>query len=95
MTTTASPTPATSRGGFLRQGYPRSLALGAAFSIAWSPCIGPILGAVLTLAATSGTVGQGPQTRTTEPGSAAAPVPSQTQVAPATRPPHTAPEGSR
>jgi cytochrome c biogenesis protein CcdA len=38
-----------------RQGYPRSVAIGAAFSIAWSPCIGPILGVVLTLAATSGT----------------------------------------
>jgi len=59
MTTAASPTPTTSRGGFLRQGYPRSFAIGAAFSIAWSPCIGPILGVVLTLAATSGTVGQG------------------------------------
>ena len=43
----------------LREGYPRSFTIGAAFSVAWSPCIGPILGAVLTLAATSGTAGQG------------------------------------
>jgi len=42
-----------------RSGYPRSFAIGAAFSIAWSPCIGPILGVVLTLAATSGTAAQG------------------------------------
>ena len=52
--TTESPT--TSR---WRQGYPRSVAIGAAFSIAWSPCIGPILGVVLTLAATSGSWLQG------------------------------------
>jgi cytochrome c biogenesis protein CcdA len=56
--TTAAPAAAepTSR---WRQGYPRSVALGAAFSIAWSPCIGPILGVVLTLAATSGAWLQG------------------------------------
>lgn len=59
MTTATSPTPASPGAGFLRQGYPRSVAIGAAFSIAWSPCIGPILGVVLTLAATTGTVGQG------------------------------------
>jgi len=47
------------RFGIVRQGYPRSFAIGAAFSVAWSPCIGPILGVVLTLAATSGTAGQG------------------------------------
>ncbi len=45
--------------GALRQGYPRSFAIGAAFSVAWSPCIGPILGVLLTLAATSGTALQG------------------------------------
>ena len=33
--------------------------MGAAFSIAWSPCIGPILGAVFGLAAASGTASQG------------------------------------
>ena len=47
------------RFGVLRNGYPRSFAIGAAFSVAWSPCIGPILGVVLTLAATSGTAAQG------------------------------------
>lgn len=40
-------------------GYPRSLLIGVTFAVAWSPCIGPILGAVLTLAAASGTAGQG------------------------------------
>lgn len=39
--------------------YGKSFGIGAAFAIAWTPCIGPILGAVLTLAATSGTVLQG------------------------------------
>ncbi|MDA0256435.1 MAG: hypothetical protein O3C25_01655 [Chloroflexi bacterium] len=42
-----------------RKGYARSVLIGSAFSVAWSPCIGPILGVVLTLAATSGTAGQG------------------------------------
>lgn len=36
-----------------------ALALGFAFAIGWSPCIGPILAGVLTLASTSDTVGQG------------------------------------
>ena len=59
--TAAAPAPATTpeRASRWRQGYPRSVAIGAAFSIAWSPCIGPILGVVLTLAATSGTWFQG------------------------------------
>ena len=47
------------REGWLHPGYPRSLLLGGVFSVAWSPCIGPVLGAVLTMAATSGTAGQG------------------------------------
>jgi cytochrome c biogenesis protein CcdA len=51
--------PTRRRLGWVRQGYPRSFAIGAAFSVAWSPCIGPILGVVLTLAATSGTAAQG------------------------------------
>ena len=42
---------------------PRSLigayAVGMAFAFGWSPCIGPILGAVLTMAATRETVMQG------------------------------------
>ena len=41
------------------EGLPRSFALGAAFSLAWSPCIGPILGVVLTFAAASGQALQG------------------------------------
>ena len=40
-------------------GLPRSFAIGAAFSLGWSPCIGPILGVVLTLAAASGQAAQG------------------------------------
>lgn len=39
--------------------YPRSLLIGATFAAAWSPCIGPILGAVLALAAASGTALRG------------------------------------
>ncbi len=39
--------------------YSRSAGLGAAFSIGWTPCIGPVLGAILALAAKSSTVGQG------------------------------------
>lgn len=41
------------------RGLPRSFLLGTAFAVAWSPCIGPILGVVLTLAATTGTAAQG------------------------------------
>jgi cytochrome c-type biogenesis protein len=33
--------------------------LGLAFAFGWSPCIGPILGAILTLSATSATVSAG------------------------------------
>jgi cytochrome c-type biogenesis protein len=44
----------TSRGGWLA-----SFGLGAIFAIGWTPCIGIILGGILTLAATSNTVGQG------------------------------------
>lgn len=36
-----------------------SLLLGVVFAIGWTPCIGPILGAILTAAATQGTVPQG------------------------------------
>lgn len=36
--------------------YGRSLLTGAAFAISWTPCIGPVLGAILTLAASSSTV---------------------------------------
>ena len=40
-------------------GYGKSFGIGSAFAVGWTPCIGPILGAILTLAATSGTVLQG------------------------------------
>jgi cytochrome c biogenesis protein CcdA len=39
--------------------YGRSFGIGAAFAVGWTPCIGPILGAILTLAASSATVAQG------------------------------------
>ena len=45
--------------GFAGGGLLRSFVIGSVFSVAWSPCIGPILGVVLTLAATSGTAAQG------------------------------------
>jgi Cytochrome c biogenesis protein len=43
-----------SRGGWLA-----SFGLGAIFAIGWTPCIGIILGSILTVAATSGAVAQG------------------------------------
>jgi len=39
-----------------RPGYFASLLMGIIFAIAWSPCIGPILSAILTLAAGSATL---------------------------------------
>jgi cytochrome c biogenesis protein CcdA len=36
--------------------YGRSFGVGSAFAVGWTPCIGPILGAILTLAASSATV---------------------------------------
>ncbi|WP_104018100.1 cytochrome c biogenesis CcdA family protein [Roseovarius nitratireducens] len=38
---------------------PGSYVLGLAFGFGWTPCIGPILGAILTASATSATIGQG------------------------------------
>jgi len=38
--------------------YARSFLVGSTFSAGWSPCIGPTLGAILTLAVSSGTVAQ-------------------------------------
>ncbi len=35
----------------------RSVTLGALFAVGWSPCIGPVLGAILTLGASSQDVG--------------------------------------
>ena len=52
-------TPARGLRRLVAEGLPRSFVIGAAFSLAWSPCIGPILGVVLTLAAASGQALQG------------------------------------
>jgi cytochrome c-type biogenesis protein len=40
-------------------GYARSLLTGGLFALAWTPCVGPILGSILTLAISSQTVYQG------------------------------------
>src|SRR3990172_11840763 len=40
-------------------GYLRSFLVGSAFSIGWTPCVGPLLASILALAAASGTVWQG------------------------------------
>jgi cytochrome c-type biogenesis protein len=42
-----------------RGGWLASFGLGAIFAIGWTPCIGVILGGILTLAATSGSTIQG------------------------------------
>ncbi|MGH3040638.1 MAG: cytochrome c biogenesis CcdA family protein, partial [Gaiellaceae bacterium] len=42
-----------------RLGYASSYAVGAAFGAGWTPCIGPVLAGILTLAATSGSLGEG------------------------------------
>jgi cytochrome c-type biogenesis protein len=39
--------------------YGRSVFVGGAFSVGWTPCVGPILAGILTLSADSGSVGQG------------------------------------
>jgi cytochrome c-type biogenesis protein len=36
-----------------------TLVVGMAFGAGWSPCVGPLLGSILALAASQGTVGQG------------------------------------
>ena len=40
-------------------GYVRSFLVGSAFSLGWTPCVGPTLGAILALAATGDSVVQG------------------------------------
>ncbi|MFH1486053.1 MAG: cytochrome c biogenesis protein CcdA, partial [Chloroflexota bacterium] len=40
----------------LSLGYLRSFLIGLTFSVGWTPCVGPVLAAILTLAATSETV---------------------------------------
>ena len=45
--------------GSMLANYGRSFATGSAFAVGWTPCIGPILGSILTLAASSSTVASG------------------------------------
>jgi cytochrome c-type biogenesis protein len=45
--------------GARNPGYLRSILIGAVFAFGWTPCVGPILGGILTLAWGSQTVGQG------------------------------------
>lgn len=40
-------------------GYLGTVLVGIAFGAGWTPCIGPVLGGILTLAATTGSVSQG------------------------------------
>jgi cytochrome c-type biogenesis protein len=40
-------------------GYLGSVLVGLTFAVAWTPCVGPILGAILTLAGTAGQVDRG------------------------------------
>lgn len=40
-------------------GYLGTVLVGMAFAAGWTPCIGPVLGGILTLAATRGSVGEG------------------------------------
>ncbi|MEK7122625.1 MAG: cytochrome c biogenesis protein CcdA [Patescibacteria group bacterium] len=49
-----------SLGRYLKPGQPvSSLIFGMTFAVGWTPCVGPILGSILTLAASSATVGTG------------------------------------
>ncbi len=40
-------------------GYAGTVLVGVAFGAGWTPCIGPVLGGILTLAATTSSVGEG------------------------------------
>ncbi|MBE2182904.1 MAG: cytochrome c biogenesis protein CcdA [Anaerolineae bacterium] len=44
--------------GTSRRGFLSSLTLGIVFAAGWTPCIGPIYGSILTMAATGGDIGQ-------------------------------------
>ncbi len=60
--TAGAPTMGDRLGGRLvsqRGGWVASFGLGAIFAVGWTPCIGVILGAILTMASTSTTVAQG------------------------------------
>jgi cytochrome c-type biogenesis protein len=39
-----------------KSSYPMSFVFGLAFAVGWTPCVGPILGTILTLAATTPSV---------------------------------------
>ena len=43
----------------IKVGYVSSMILGAAFAFAWTPCVGPVLGGILTFAGTLDRVNQG------------------------------------
>ncbi len=43
--------------GTARPGYPRSFVVGVTFAAGWTPCIGPVLGGIIGLAMTEGSVG--------------------------------------
>jgi cytochrome c-type biogenesis protein len=43
----------------LRQGYISSALMGVFFSAGWSPCVGPVLGAILTLSLSGGSITHG------------------------------------
>ncbi len=47
------------RGAVPGVGYAKSLGVGAAFAVGWTPCIGPVLGAILTLSIQASDVAQG------------------------------------
>ncbi len=42
-----------------KQGYFSSILMGVFFSAGWSPCVGPVLGAILTLSLSGGSISQG------------------------------------
>jgi cytochrome c-type biogenesis protein len=44
-----------------QRSYLSSFLLGIFFSAGWSPCVGPVLGAILTLALNNGSIGEGAQ----------------------------------
>ena len=60
QTVPTSPTAIAGRGALPSVArYGKSFGIGSAFAVGWTPCIGPILGAILTLAASSATVLKG------------------------------------
>jgi cytochrome c-type biogenesis protein len=48
-----------SRPSFYGLNYLKSFGIGSSFALGWTPCIGPVLGAILTLSATTGDAAQG------------------------------------